>query len=184
MKKLLYVLAASMCLMLAAPKQIDAQIGVRAGFNYSTLTGDITGVSSQLGYQFGLTYKMGLSGSLSFTPGLLYTTKGAYDDDFDITYNLDYLEIPLDLNYALNDAFGFNFGPYIGYMVSANDSGVNTNDDYKTIDFGLNAGFSYSVSPSTFGLSYALGLANIDDTSAGAFKLNNNNLQVYWNYAF
>jgi hypothetical protein len=184
MKKLLYVLAASMCLMLAAPKQIDAQIGVRAGLNYSTLTGDITGVSSQLGYQFGLTYKMGLGGSLSFTPGLLYSTKGAYDDDFDVTYSIDYLEIPLDLNYALNDAFSLNVGPYIGMLLSANDNGVDSKDDYKSIDFGANFGLSYSINPSTFGLSYALGFANIDETSAGAFKLNNNNCQVYWNYAF
>lgn len=183
MKKLLYVLAASMCLMLAVPNQTDAQIGVRAGFNYSTLTGDIEGVSSQLGYQFGLTYKMGLSGSLSFTPGLLYTTKGAYDDDFDITYSLDYLEIPLDLNYALNDAFSLNVGPYLAYMISANDNGVDTKADYKSLDFGANFGFSYSINPSTFGIGYAMGFGNVDDITPN-FTINNNNFQVYWNYAF
>ena len=183
MKKLLFVFAASMCLFFMAPNQLDAQIGARAGLNMSNFSGDVEGNTTKMGFHIGVVYGTQISESLSFTPGLLYSLKGSGLDGVDESASATYLEIPLDLGYAVSDGFNINVGPYIGLLMSAKFGDLDVKDSYKSLDFGLNVGASYDVDLVSIGVGYGLGLANIadveDDTS-----VKNTNITLYLVYPF
>ena len=180
MKKLLYVFAAFLCFVLITPNQADAQIGIRAGINMANFSGDVEGNETNLGFHFGLDYETMLGSSMTFTPGLLYSGKGAKDDASDVASNLSYLEIPLDLGFAFGEAFSVKVGPYLGFLMSAKAGDLDLKEAYNSLDFGLNLGLNYDVQQFTVGAGYGLGLANVADSDVFPdASVKNTNLTVY-----
>ena len=99
--------------------------------------------------------------------------------------------------YYVIDNLGVEFGPLVGFLVSAKvdydgDSGFDdesdsedVKDNYKSIDFGLAAGASYKLDFGlNFGLRYNLGLADINDVDGSDGKLHNGVFQVSVGYMF
>ncbi len=173
------------------------QLGVRAGFNLSNISGDTALFGSPdagSGFQVGLTYSAALSDKLAFRPGLLYSVKGfkiSFGGVEDAT-TFNYLEIPLDFVFSAYDAASFGIdvhaGPYIGYMLSGESGGesfeFDEDEGLARTDFGLNFGGTVDFSGIYVGLNYGLGLSNLNTDEEFDFNLKNTNLSFIAGYMF
>ena len=181
-----------------------SRFGVKAGVNFSNMTVDNSDDRTlKTGFHAGAFGRMGISEFFSLQPELLYSTKGftnAYDvalAEGEAKFNLNYIEIPVNVVYHLAEDFSFQLGPYVGYLASANVSTSNsildffqidTNDDinrdnFKSFDFGITAGLDFTLDPVIIGFKYNLGLVNVAKDNIPAEQLlgnaRNTAIQVY-----
>jgi hypothetical protein len=163
-----------------------------------------------LGFQIGGTAEFIINEKFSFEPALLLSTKGFKmtedEDGYEETMklNLMYLDIPLNVK-AYFDAGGTKvyglFGPYLGMGLSGKtkyewddgdgDSGSESEDvewgedgDFKRLDFGLTIGAGLNIKGIDVGLSYNLGLANINPESDSDLKWSHRIFSVTAAYKF
>lgn len=143
----------------AANAQID--LGVKGGLNFPTLSGDsrqLMGDQTKFRTDFYVggyaNYK--ITDQISFQPELLYSKQGAGIKTTDnsntkiVTHNIN---IPLMGRYEIMEGLNVEFGPQLGFLVSAKEKKEFNNikskepitDNYKTFDFGLNFGAGYKV---------------------------------------
>lgn len=201
--KLGYLLIAVLLISASAHAQFS-QYGVKAGLNLSNMTIDGSNDRNlRTGFHAGVFSRMGISEFFSVQPELLYTTKGftnSYDiavAEGEVDFNLNYIEIPVNLVYHLAEDFSFQFGPYIGYLLTANvettnevlnffdfdtDSDIDR-DNFKSFDFGVTAGLEFQLDPILLGFKYNLGLMNVaEDNLPGTLlgdKSKNTVIQIY-----
>ena len=198
MKKLL--LLTVICLMSII--SISAQnFGVKAGLNFASISGDdAEDFDGRTSFHIGAYTEFEISESFSFQPELLYSSQGAKssfsEDGFDVDMDikLNYLNIPLMAKYYFSDGFNFEFGPQIGFLLSAEAevsfAGVSETedikDDLKGTDFGLNFGLGYKLeSGLNFGLRYNLGLSKLDDSDEmEESDIKNGVFQISLGYSF
>jgi hypothetical protein len=166
--------------------QVSAQnsvFGAKGGLNFSNMT--VEGNNDQnlkFGFHAGVFNKISISEFFAVQPELLYSGKG-FKNNFDniifvdgeAKFNLNYIDFPVKLVYNLAPDFDFHFGPYVGYLASAN---VETNaevldyfdvstqdeldrDNFKTFDVGLTAGMGFTLDPVILGFNYNLGLTKV-----------------------
>lgn len=137
----------------AANAQID--LGVKGGLNFPTLSGTESAKFRTDFYVGGYAnYKV--TDQFSFQPELLYSKQGAGIKKHDgsdkkiVTHNIN---IPLMGRYEIMDGLNVEFGPQLGFLVSAKEktefNKIKTKepitDNFKTFDFGLNIGAGYKV---------------------------------------
>ncbi|HKJ06118.1 MAG TPA: outer membrane beta-barrel protein, partial [Flavobacteriaceae bacterium] len=66
--------------------------------------------------------------------------------------------------YELAEFFNLEFGPQIGFLISAELEDYDVSEDFETIDFGGNLGLSYDISEQfILGTRYNFGLTNVAD---------------------
>ncbi len=104
--------------------------GIVGGVNFQNLNGkNVNGDRLEnkiiVGFHAGVNVLMPISLEIYFQPGLLFSTKGAsnQDDSPGIKYNLNYLELPLNLVYRGqlgNNFVLLGFGPYLGFAINGN----------------------------------------------------------------
>ncbi len=182
MKYKISILFIAVFLISASSYAQFTQYGVKAGLNLSNMTVDDSNDRNlRTGFHAGVFGRLGISEFFSLQPELLYTTKG-FTNNYDIAiaqsdvdFNLNYIEIPVNLVYHLSEDFAFQLGPYIGYLAGVN---VETNnevleffdfdttsdidrDNFKTFDFGVTAGLDFTVEQFLFGFKYNLGLTSV-----------------------
>lgn len=174
----------------------DVKFGAKAALNVASLTGDVDNVSSLVGFQIGAFAEFKLSDKFAFQPELMYSTQGAkesaseyiegYNVDVDMKSKLGYLNVPLMLKYYAAPKFSLEFGPQVGFLLSAKadvdflmnidgmdvpgSTTVDIKDQMSSLDFGFNFGLGYDFTEKfTAGVRYNLGLSNIyDDSDASA----------------
>lgn len=148
-------------------------IGIKAGLNSFNINND-NGASydSKIGLNLGLIGHIHLSKQFAFQPELVYSGQGARYTTAGVEskINLDYINVPLLLQYMFDNGFRLQAGPQVGFLVSAknktNNSTIDIKDNLKSTDIALGMGIGY-VKPSTgFGIDarYNLGLSNINET--------------------
>ncbi|MFV0188768.1 MULTISPECIES: porin family protein [Empedobacter] len=168
----------------AANAQID--LGVKGGLNFPTLSGDSRKIYSDsqgngLGTKFRTDFYIGgyanykITDQISFQPELLYSKQGAGLKTNDnskaklITHNIN---IPLMGRYEIMDGLNVEFGPQLGFLVSAKkkteEGKINEKekfvDNFKTFDFGLNFGAAYKITDELeINARFTKGLSNIND---------------------
>ncbi|WP_179020139.1 porin family protein [Winogradskyella forsetii] len=197
MKKLLLLVAVATFGFSNLNAQGDIKFGVKAGANLATLNGDLEDLKSKLSFHIGGVVEIPLTEKFSFQPELLYSSQGAELDEglgfggvsFNAKYKLDYVNVPLMAKYYVIDNLGVEFGPLVGFLVSAKfddeTDEEDIKDNFKSIDFGLAAGASYKLDFGlNFGLRYNLGLADINDVDGSDAKINNGVFQVSVGYMF
>jgi hypothetical protein len=101
--------------------------GLLGGVNFQNLNGkDNSGDKLEndmiIGYHVGANVQIPIAPEFYFQPGLLFSTKGAKTatDIVTATYNLSYIELPLNLVYKGLLGAGYvmvGFGPYVGYAI-------------------------------------------------------------------
>ena len=190
--------------LVAAPTVIaQTTFGVKAGVQAATFTGtfdevfdDVDGVDTQarLGFVGGVTADLGLSPNIAFRPEVLYSQKGyavAYDGENDeidlegrITFEVDYLEVPLLIAYRQTTLSGLSYsvelGPTLAYALSTgsdcdleSDAFPNACDDVndegqfddrvQDLDVGGAIGATVGSGPFNVGLRYTQGFTNALD---------------------
>ena len=165
--------------------------GILAGLNLQNLNGknaagDKLTYNLTPGFHAGVNAQIPVAAEFCFQPGLLFTTKGAKNNDAtpNVRYSISYLELPLNLVYKGQLGKGFvllGFGPYLGYAIGGKtvpeggtkqdieftnviEAGSPTGTTYlKAFDAGANifAGFEMS-NRIFFQLDTQLGLLKIN----------------------
>ncbi|TMI61401.1 MAG: PorT family protein [Bacteroidetes bacterium] len=155
-----------------------AQIGagIKGGFNFASLTG-FNG-DSRVGAHAGLFLHHTINNRWCFQPEVLYSGEGQryFSDVEQRTLALDYVQIPLMIQYFPVKQLYFEFGPQLGILASAQDKGGGTNynvkDDFAPTQVGLNIGVGVKATYSlgfygryNFGLTDVSRFDNIVDHS-------------------
>ena len=185
------------------------QFGVKAGLNVSDINNGASGtdMKAKTGLYVGVTATIPVSDEFSVQPELIYNQLGAKTNLYDFggiignvstTTKLDYISLPVMLQYNFPSNFYLELGPEFSYMVSAKQ-GLSTsiispstdiNMDYlNRLNVGAGFGAGYNLNKN-IGISarYTLGLTglgkngNVTDYFLESAK--NNNLQVGVNFKF
>jgi hypothetical protein len=212
-------------------------IGGKAGLNYSSYGTKVDPepeekpeAATGIGFHVGAYLEFMFSDKIGIRPELLYSARKTSDTetntatfDFfgtttttktesDNNTTLSYLEVPILLNYKVNDRFSFQVGPGLGLLMSAKNKfdattttttttgGSSTTttttssgdsdskEGLRGLEIGAVAGINYELeSGLSFGLRYWRGLSTLNevtDFGAATVKTNANVLQVSVGYAF
>jgi len=203
MKKVLFI-AVVVLLGLGNVNAQEVKFGTKVGLNLSNFTGDLDDSDSKIGFNIGAFAEISLSDKFIFQPELLFSSQGAKfeesenDFSFEETLKFNYLNMPLMIKFAASDKFALEFGPQLGFLLSAKSKfeetfdgetfseEVDIKDSVKSIDFGLNFGASFDVSENIMiGARYNLGLSDITDGEDGEdFNVQNAVLSFSVGYRF
>ena len=190
----------------------DVTIGIRAGLNFTNMTGDIDeNYGMRTAYHVGVIADIPLMQSLYIQTGLYLQNKGTkldYEEDGYYekdTYSPMYLQIPILASYRYNfsDAMQLqvNFGPYFAYGIGGKDKYEYGYDgeveekfeydvfgdegEFKRFDCGLQVGAGLTFARHYYiGFTYEFGLTNIADAEDDDFNVKNNNFMLSVGYNF
>jgi len=185
------------------------QFGLKAGLNVSDINNGASGtdMKAKTGLYVGVTTTIPVSDEFSVQPELIYNQLGAKTNLYDFggiignvstTTKLDYISLPVMLQYNFPSNFYLELGPEFSYMVSAKQ-GLSTsiispstdiNMDYlNRLNVGAGFGAGYNLNKNigisaryTFGLTGLGKNGNVTDYFLDSAK--NNNLQVGVNFKF
>ena len=149
-------------------------LGIKAGLNmYNIHNDNNTKYDLRTGYHFGLLGHIHINSQWAVQPELVYSAEGAKN------HNLDYINVPVLLQYMFDNGFRIQAGPQVGFLVSGDNKA-----DYNSIDFALSLGVSYVVPSTGFGidLRYNHGLNDISKSSD--VKSTNRGIQLGLFYIF
>ncbi len=149
-----------------------ANIGIKGGLNlYNVINENSSNGDPTLGIHLGLLAHFHLNEQLAFQPEVVFSTQGS-DYNFnntELNLNLNYVNVPLLLQYMFNNGFRLQAGPQLGVLVSAKAKGDNgeldVKDDFNAIDLGASFGVGY-INPNSnigFDARYNLGLTDISE---------------------
>src|SRR5450631_3214432 len=174
MKKILVLIASSFLLLNVTAQQ--PHFGIKGGVNISNLHfnfNDNTTTDGKVGVNLGVLAHIHASRTWAIQPELLYSLEGATDNvgNSKVNYNLNYLNIPVLLQYMFDNGFRLEGGPQVGFLLNAKtksgDVAVN-NTSFQSTAVSIPLGVGYLTS-SGWGLDarYAFGLSNINDNKNG-----------------
>lgn len=171
--------------------------GLRIGPSFSTVNSDdpcLDGGDSQTGLNIGAVAGIALSDKapLFLETGLYYTEKGGkkkIENGKKMTYDLNYLEVPITVKYAYPIDENFSIQPFAGGYLACGVGGKIKNyglreaessfssDCFKRFDGGLRVGCGAAYDMFYFDITYDIGLANIchdefDTSRNGCLTLN------------
>lgn len=192
MKKIVF-LAIVLALGSIFSQQVTAQdmkIGATADASFSWFGGDVESNGSRFGIgatfftSILLTEKLALRPEVSFRQyggRIKYTLGDTVNDKF--TEKLNYIVVPIMLDYYVTEEFAFQFGPYLGFLVKAKrevpsalgkyiGESANIEKEYKKNDFGLGLGFSYMNANTVFGFRANFGLTDVNDLTGKDSRTN------------
>jgi len=140
------------------------------------------------GFHIGGFAEFEVSEKLIFQPELVYYLQGnkhKIDNNLEFISKQSYLNLPIMAKYYVTEEFNIQAGPQISFLLTSKDNfkgsnlllpdgsindtvfnntnnSVNTKEDYKNIDFGLNFGVEYKMNNRiSFDLRYNLGLTDL-----------------------
>ncbi len=176
------------------------RFGVKAGMNVSSLSNDgsLEDQGSKIGFNAGVFANIPVGSMFSVQPEVLYSQYGdKYDtrignNTYSYANHLDYITVPVMLQYNLIPNLYVEAGPEFGFMVSAKNKAKNeTNNDvisesgnykdnFSTFNFGIGLGAGYYFTDN-IGITarYVAGLTDIaKDRPNGSDAIRNNVFQV------
>jgi len=183
-KKILSVIFTATLFSLAFHPQVSAQIrksGIKGGLNASNLYIDnVNDQNARLGFNVGLYGQILSTDKFAIQPELLYSTKGSSAQyggaiNQQITYNLNYLDLPVLAVFKLGKATELHFGGYASYLLNANisykgDFANGTDpidkDNLKSFDYGLAGGLGVNFGDVQVGARYNYGVVKIANSNA------------------
>ena len=157
----------------------DLNFGVKAGINVATLGNyPYDGTDWRIGWHAGLLSHIHVTPAFSLQPEIVYSSQGAklsnyINNEEDLNLKLNYVNIPILLQYNFNNGFRLQGGPQVGFLTGVADkvgdnelNSVGTND-FNSIDFSIPLGVSY-LAHSGLGADarYNIGITNTVKNSA------------------
>ena len=153
------------------------RIGIKTGANITKVNGRSFKDEFKYGYHLGGFMELGLGGKLSVNPELLFNQYSTtVDSNFKHIYQnvinpfyqskvkLNYLSIPLILNYKLIGPISLQAGPQYGILIDKNKTLLqNGKNAFRSGDFSLLAGAQIKLSALRITGRYVIGLNNIND---------------------
>ncbi len=172
--KFCLIAVASFILMTGTVLAQHSNIGIKGGLNvYNIAAENGSDLDSKLGIHLGLLGHIHLTEQFALQPELVFSGQGAkfMSGGSETSLNLNYINVPILLQYMFDNGFRIQAGPQVGFLASANlktgNTTTNVSDNYKSIDLGLGVGASYIHIPSSVGvdLRYNHGLSNINENT-------------------
>lgn len=113
----------------------EAHFGLKGGFNYSSIVGDLTeGLKFRFSGHGGVFLEIDFFGNFKLQPELLYSSQGfqystdlaaiqtngavGEENDFRTNVQLNYITVPILGKFALNDRLDIEFGPQFGFLLN------------------------------------------------------------------
>jgi hypothetical protein len=173
--KLFSLIAISVLFSFAATAQFN--LGVKGGANISKIEGRSFKEEFRYGYHLGGFVEVGLGGRLGLQPEVLfnqYSTKvdsnfrAIYQNAFSSATNrsvkLNYLSIPVLLNYKLGNVLALQAGPQFGILLDQDKNLLeNGQQAFKSGDFSLVGGAQIKLTKLRISGRYGVGLSNLND---------------------
>lgn len=191
MLKLYSVMAIAGILISGMANGQHVNFGIKGGVNFYNIKNDNSvKYDMKTGFHLGLLAHIHLDKSIAVQPELVYSSQGAKYTSNNLAYklDLDYINLPVMLQYMFSNGFRLEAGPQVGFLINAksevNNTSVDVKDNLKSIDFGVGLGAGY-IKPSTglgVGVRYNVGLSNINEN--GPVKSTNSGFQLSLFYQF
>ena len=153
-------------------KAQHVELGLKGGLNVATISYPSTNsnIDPRISVNLGGLAHIHLSKEFAVQPELLFSGQGYKQTKSDVVYktNLNYVQLPILLQYLIGTGFRIETGPQFGALLSAKykagDVSVDVKDHYKKIDAAWVFGAGYLTS-SGFGIDarYNLGLSKINN---------------------
>ena len=165
MKK--YLLALGLfCIVAGSLQAQKVTPGIKGGLNIA----DVSGINgdNRLSGHVGLFINSKLNRNWSVQPEILYSGQGQQFMvvNKEYTLALSYIQVPIMFQYYPVKQFYVEFGPQIGFLLSANvkddNDKIEVDDNYKKVDFALCFGAGFQVTSMLgFYARYNAGLSDI-----------------------
>lgn len=186
MKLYIFTILALLLLSIGTVHAQNINIGTKIGLNSYTIdSGNNAGVDVKLGIHAGLIGHIHVSPQFALQSELVYSMQGAKVGG--TSFNLDYFNIPILLQYMFDNGFRIQAGPQLGILVHAeasNNGTIDIRDNYEALDVGLGFGVGYIHTPSNFGIDFRYNLGLTDITKASGADATNRGVQVGIFYLF
>ena len=166
------------------------QFGLKGGLNSTNLRFDGNSNGDyKLAWHAGALAHIHLTDQFALQPEVMYSVQGSKiktaNNDYDI--NLNYIDVPVLVQFMTGSGFRLETGPQAGFLVHADNKSSDLNTEvgsnYKNIDFSWAFGAGYKFA-SGFGVDarYNLGLTDVSDIATVETK--NRAIQVGVFYQF
>ena len=190
----------------------ETKFGIKAGFNYSSILGDLTeGFKFRFSGHGGVFIVSRVNDKFALQLELLYSSQGFQfssdlesienngitldQNDFRTNVQLNYLTIPVIGKFALNNRLDLEFGPQFGFLLNQVtktkllDQNNSTPDDRNSVsgdfqlDYGVVAGIDFKINDKiSMAPRFYIGLRNRLNGLAG--NLQNYNAAVQLSVAY
>ena len=163
-------------LLLIGGAEAQIKYGLKAGLNFSTLSGASATSSLLIGYHAGVFEDVKITDKFVFQPEVLFSSQGVNrkldvigidEPDRAVKYQVKiyYLNVALMMKYYVIRKLDLEAGPQIGLMLSAwnvMDGNKYALNSVQPIDWGANVGAGYDFTDHiSVGVRYYYGLLNI-----------------------
>ena len=197
MKKVFVLIAAAIVSMSA---MAQVQFGAKVGFDMTNFWGEDAEHGMKPSYQAGLIMEYKFNPHFAIAPEVVFASQGgkykALDLDLfgldiskTVTFNTNYINVPLMLKYYATPSFSIDFGPQVGFNVYSKysiedvDKAVDIKDGTKAVDFGLGLGGTYNLTENAFVQArYTMGMTKVFDGDYNKEK--NGNIQLAFGMKF
>ena len=196
MKKVLTLIAAAILCMSASAQ---VQFGAKVGFDMTNFWGEDAEHDMKPSYQAGLMMEYKFSPKFAIAPEVVFASQGGKFKAIDmnlfgldvsktVTYNTNYINVPLMLKFYATPDFSVDFGPQVGFNVYSKASvedmdAIDLKEITKSVDFGLGLGGTYNLTENAFiQARYTLGLTKVFDVDGSNEK--NGNIQLAFGMKF
>lgn len=180
MKKISLFMTAVFLSAVVMAQNDRVNFGLKAGVNLANLNvEDYDDTEMKLGMYAGALAHIHITPNIGVQPEVVYSTQGAKDGD--AKWLIDYVNVPIMLQYMFDNGFRIETGPQVGFLtrakIEADGEELDIKDDLKKTDISWGFGLNY-LSNSGIGVGgrYNLGLTDINDN--GANKITNQVFQV------
>ena len=162
--KTIIMLLVGLCFSLLVSAQFTP--GIKVGFNSAHLTG-FSG-NDRVGIHAGVFLHHTIDNHWCVQPEVLYSSEGQkyFNNGEERTLALNYIQVPVMIQYYPARHLYFEFGPQFGLLVNAQDKGndgeFNAKNDFTNGQVGLNVGVGVNVTRQ-FGFygRYSFGLTDV-----------------------
>ena len=196
MKKFFVLIAAAIVCMSASAQ---FQIGGKVGFDMTNFWGSDVEHGMKPSYQAGLVMEYKFNPHFAIAPEVVFASKGGkfkvldlnlfgLDVSKTVTYNTNYINVPVMFKYYVSPAFSIDLGPQVGFNVYSKYSiedvkeAVDLKDGTKSVDFGVGLGGTYNLTDNAFVQArYTLGLTKVFE---GDGDCKNGNIQIAFGMKF
>lgn len=184
MKKLCLFVSISL-IGAAAMAQTQTTLGIKAGLNVANVSVQPQDFqkASLMGFHGGLLAHIHVSPELGIQPEVLYSGQGFKDESNGTDWKLNYVNVPVMVQYMFDNGFRIEAGPQVGFLldgkVDAKDGHpLDVSNDLKKVDASMGVGLGY-LTYSGLGIEgrYNIGLTNINKDPYGN-KIQNRVFQV------
>jgi hypothetical protein len=179
------------CILFTQVAMAQFKLGVKAGTNITKIEGKAFKDEFRYGYHAGAFIEIGLGDKFGIQPEVLFNqVSSRVDSSFKNIYQnaanfnnykdvkLQYVSIPLILNYKLGNVLSLQAGPQFGILMNGDKTLLeNGKEAFKSGDFSMLGGAQINISKFRLTGRYMVGLNNINDIS-DQNKWNNQGFQL------